>query len=159
MAGPETFHSHTAGPAQLRAADSIVSGIASLVESTPYLSPGAAGLWCQHLGSREVLLVPGSFTRTGSQACKARLGPGPSLPGIVPAVGKPRLLGCLGHTLSPLLLMPQPWDQACRKYQRPWSATSASPPCAARSAREPSGVRACRPKHSQSQDGPSMWGN
>lgn len=40
------------------------------------------------LGSSEILLISGSFTRSGSQACKARLGPGPSLPGIVPSVGK-----------------------------------------------------------------------
>lgn len=56
---------------------------------------GTLGLWCQHLGSSESLLLTGSFTRSGSQACKARLGPEPSLPGIVPSVGKPQLLGCL----------------------------------------------------------------
>lgn len=71
-----------------------MSGLATaLIESTPYLSPGAAGPWCQHLASSVIFLVTASFTRSGSQARKLRLGPGPSLPGLVPSVGKPQLLG------------------------------------------------------------------
>lgn len=94
-------------PAQQRAADAIVSGLATaLIESTPYLSPGVVGPWCQHSAPSVILLVTGSFTCTGSQACKAWLGPGPSLPGIVPSVGKPQLLGCLGHALCFPVLVP-----------------------------------------------------
>lgn len=143
MAGLETFHSRTAGPARHAArpspaesTDSIVSGVAtSLIESTPYLSPGAAGRWCQHLGSREILLVTGSFTRSGSQACKARLGPAPPLSGILPSVGKSQLLGCLCHTLCLLLLLSQPCNEAHRKYRLPWPAPSAWSPCPAQAAR------------------------
>lgn len=87
-------------PAQPRAAATIVSGLATaLIESTPYLSPGVVGPWCQHSAPSVILLVTGSFTCTGSQACKALLGPGPSQPDIVPSVGKPQLLGCLCHAL------------------------------------------------------------
>lgn len=129
VAGLETCDSHTAvlpSPAESSRLNCVCIVIATaLMESTPYLSPGAARPWCQHLASSVILLGTGSFTRSGSQACKARLGPGPSQPGIVPSMGKPQLLGCLCHTLCLPLLLSQPWNQAYRKHQQPGSTISA----------------------------------
>lgn len=85
------------------------------------------------LGSSEILLISGSFTRSGSQACKARLGPGPSLPGIVPSVGKTP--GSLAAWATPSAFSSSCFNLGIRHTGSIKSpdqlATSAWPPCPA----------------------------
>ena len=109
-------------PAQPRAADTIVSGLATaLIASTPYLSPGVVGPWCQHSAPSVILLITGSFTWP-ARHCWAL---GHLSPALFPLWENPSCLAACA-TPSVSLLLSQPWSKACRKYLQLWPASSAS---------------------------------